>query len=198
MAPSRVGAVEGEDLSAGGTGPVSGSGGKPSGGLPRDRQGFGQLYHAARPAVVRYLLRHISRSDLADDLAQEAFLRAWSRPDGFAGQSSPQTYLIGIAHNLVREHRRRFGAEARAMQRFSTLPTPPPRDPAGEVGQAEDLSRLRYCLPRLSPRQRQAVELVCIQGQSVAEAARALGCSLKAVRRRLEVARARLRGQLVG
>lgn len=57
------------------------------------------------PVVDRFFRHKVSAGDI-EDLTQRTFMICVERPDGFQGLSSFRTYLLGIAHNLLREHYR--------------------------------------------------------------------------------------------
>jgi RNA polymerase sigma-70 factor (ECF subfamily) len=81
-----------------------------------DRAAFGELVLRYQSAV-RYFLRHLTRGDhaLADDLAQETFLRAYRGLGRFRHESTVSTWLLGIAHNQWRNARRRRAHEKTAV-----------------------------------------------------------------------------------
>lgn len=56
-------------------------------------------------AVDRFF-RHKAGASEIQDLIQRTFMVLVERPDGFHGRSSFRTYLLGIAHNMLREHYR--------------------------------------------------------------------------------------------
>src|SRR5215212_6022384 len=60
-------------------------------------------------SAVRGLLRQLTRTDLAlaDDLAQEAFLRAYKHIRSFRGEARFSTWLYRIAYNVFREEARK-------------------------------------------------------------------------------------------
>ena len=72
-----------------------------------DHAAFGELVRHHQSAV-RNFLRHLSRGDaaLADDLAQETFVRAYRTLRRYQGNSAFLTWLLGIAHNVWRNARR--------------------------------------------------------------------------------------------
>lgn len=76
--------------------------------LTDDRHAFGQLVKRHQ-AAVRNFLRHLNGSDFAqaDDLAQETFIQAYRGLSKFRGTAGFSTWLLGIAHNLHRNARRR-------------------------------------------------------------------------------------------
>jgi RNA polymerase sigma-70 factor (ECF subfamily) len=73
-----------------------------------DRAAFGELV-IRHQSSVRHFLRHLTHSDtaLADDLAQDTFVSAYSQLPRFRGDAAFSTWLLGIAHNHWRNARRR-------------------------------------------------------------------------------------------
>jgi RNA polymerase sigma factor (sigma-70 family) len=73
-----------------------------------DQHAFGELVRRHQ-SNVRGLLRQLTRTDiaLADDLAQETFLRAYKNIRRFRGEAKFSTWLYRIAYNCFREEARR-------------------------------------------------------------------------------------------
>jgi RNA polymerase sigma factor (sigma-70 family) len=73
-----------------------------------DQHAFGELVRRHQSSV-RGLLRQLARADfaLADDLAQETFLRAYKHIRSFRGEARFSTWLYRIAYNCFREEARR-------------------------------------------------------------------------------------------
>ena len=75
----------------------------------RSRQDeFLALYDAHAVTVQRFLARHATSRQDAEDLTQATFeraLAAWSRYD--AARAAPEAWLLAIAHNLAIDHARR-------------------------------------------------------------------------------------------
>jgi len=65
-----------------------------------DTQAFGELVLAHQTFVYNLALRALGDSNEAQDLAQEAFLRAWQGLPAFRGASSFRTWLYRIVMNL--------------------------------------------------------------------------------------------------
>lgn len=74
-----------------------------------DKQAFGALVVRYQDRVFNLVSRMCSRRADAEELAQEAFLKALERIDQFRGDSKFYTWLFRIATNLVISHRRRGG-----------------------------------------------------------------------------------------
>ena len=134
-----------------------------------DQHAFGELVRRHQSAV-RGLLRQLTRTDvaLADDLAQETFLRAYKHIRSFRGEARFATWLYRIAYNCFREEARRrkefVGIDEKEQQQE---PDPQVRDPALRHD-------LMYALSLLPLHERSAILLCCQNGLTHDEAARVL------------------------
>lgn len=157
--------------------------------LRQDQAAFGELVRRHQSAV-RHFLRHLTRGDaaLADDLAQETFIRGWQNLVRFQNRSSFLTWLLGIAHNQWRNARRR--------QR--TLPVEPKHlDQLESVPASTTLSDLREDLTRamssLSPEEQSVLHLGYQQGLSHGDIAEILNLPLGTVKTHLDRGKEKLR-----
>ncbi|MCA9541382.1 MAG: RNA polymerase sigma factor [Myxococcales bacterium] len=107
----------------------------------------------------------------AEDVTQQAFLRAWRALPGFRDDARLSTWFHRILIRQVRSHqrwagvRRRFGGLWGETPEVPVLPTPQDDGLRRRIGAA---------LERLSPGQREAFVLVHLQGLTIEEAAAAL------------------------
>ncbi len=159
-----------------------------------DRRAFDALVVRHGAFALRVATRLLQDAAAAEDVVQEAMVRAW----GQAGKYDPRrgrftTWLYRIVVNLCIDQRRRGRTE----------PLPEDFDPADPAaGVQENLEAdegrlaLAQALAALPVRQRAAMTLVYDEGLSGAEAAQALGVSAKAVERLLARGRAFLRERL--
>ena len=142
-----------------------------------DQHAFGELVRRHQSSV-RGLLRQLTRADaaLADDLAQEAFVRAYRNIRSFRGEARFFTWLYRIAYNCFREHARRrkefVGIDEEQLQ---SEHDPHIVDP----GLRHDLMHALSLLPL---HERTAVLLCCQNGLSHNEAARVLDIPLGTVK----------------
>lgn len=156
-----------------------------------DTRAFDEIVLRHGPFALRVASRLIPDGRAAEDIVQEAMVRAWSQSRHFDERRARfTTWLYRIVVNLCIDHKRRVQPE----------PMPEDFDPvdpsAGAVERLEVIERdaaLACQLARLPARQRAAMTLVYDEGLSGAEAARILGISAKAVERLLARARAFLR-----
>jgi RNA polymerase sigma-70 factor (ECF subfamily) len=136
-------------------------------------------------AFARFLARDTA---LADDLVQEAVLRALKAESQWEPGTSPRAWVFYILRNVFLEQIRRRGTERRALERM------PPADEAGPSpqeghGEIDDLGRALQTLPLP---QREALILVGAHGLSHDEAAIIVGAPVGTVKARVARARAAL------
>jgi RNA polymerase sigma-70 factor (ECF subfamily) len=67
---------------------------------------FAELAVSHRLRVFRFALGSLRNPDAAEDVTQDCFLRAYQAWKHFRWDCTPQTWLIGIANNLIRDARR--------------------------------------------------------------------------------------------
>jgi RNA polymerase sigma-70 factor (ECF subfamily) len=143
-----------------------------------------------------WLRGRVGDPDLADDLCQEAFLRALRRFSGLRDPARFPAWLYRIAENTVRDHLR---SEARRRNRVTYTDrleeldrsAPPAEDPAEqEIGE-----RLLAAIRKLPPRLRDPLLLRHSRDLSYAEIGRVLGISENAVQVRIFRARKKLRDE---
>jgi len=145
--------------------------------LDDDHHAFAELVRNHQSSV-RGLLRHLTRTDvaLADDLAQETFLRVYKNLRSFRGEARFSTWLYRIAYNCFRENARKrkelVGVDETQWQ--SEL-DPQTVDP----GLRHDLMHALNLLPL---HERSAILLCCQNGLSHDEASRVLDIPLGTVK----------------
>jgi len=160
-----------------------------------DRRAFDEIVVRHGPFALRVAARLVADRSLAEDLAQEAFVRAWTQARQFDPRRARfTTWLYRIVTNLCIDQRRRIRPQA-LPEGFDAV------DPAEETQELmerrEQERALTQALGDLPVRQRAAMTLVYDEGLSGSEAALILGLSAKAIERLLARARAHLRAQLL-
>jgi len=144
-----------------------------------------RLYHAP---LVRYLTRRLGDRDWAEEVAQEAFLRAL-RQDSL---TSERSWLFAVATNLVRDDARKTARQRRhlmvlAEQERESVFEPPPTS----VETAHETAMARQALESLAEKDRLAL-LMREEGLNYEEIAAALELSVGSVGTTLSRARRRL------
>jgi RNA polymerase sigma-70 factor (ECF subfamily) len=159
-----------------------------------DTRAFDAIVARHGPFALRVARRLITDQSLAQDVVQEAMIRAWTQSRYFnAGRARFTTWLYRIVMNLCIDHRRRL-RPAPTLEGFDAID--PAAGASDEMEAAELQIALAQALDELPGRQRVAMTLVYDECLSGAEAARILGVSVKAVERLLARARAQLRERL--
>lgn len=129
-----------------------------------------------RDALLRFLGQRLGNPVLAEDLAQETWLRA-AKVDGSATIGNPRSYLFRIASNLVLDHQRHAGhrIEVEASDAaVAAIPDPRPSPETAALHRSE-LGRLMRVVDGLSPRCREVFILARYEGLTYGEVAARLG-----------------------
>lgn len=154
-----------------------------------DSNAFAALVRAHQ-GYLRKLLGRVCRGDQgrADDLAQEAFVRAWRALPGFRGEARFRTWLTRLAYSSL-------SAERPGLPQTDEIEAAdaPTSDFAPGVDRRIDLER---AMSSLSEPQRHAVLLTYGADLSHAEAAQVLGWPLGTLKTQVLRAKVRLRTQL--
>jgi RNA polymerase sigma-70 factor (ECF subfamily) len=114
---------------------------------------------AHRGTVRGVLLRLVRDSVLADDLVQEALLRATRTVSSMRGEAAPVTWLTAIALNVARDHFRATRRAPQTAELEQAAELPDACDTEGQVMQAEMSACILGHVARLPERQREAVLL---------------------------------------
>ena len=154
-------------------------------------EAFSAIFDRHFRGVHRYLSRRVGR-ELADDLAAATFTVAFERRRSFRTDSdSAFPWLLGIATNLVRNHRR---SEQRLLETVARLGQTGAVF-AGAVGATDDRD-LAGVLAGLDPDQRDVLFLYAWADLTYDEIATTLGVPVGTVRSRLSRARAQLPSEI--
>lgn len=141
------------------------------------------LFRRRQQEVFVYFVRNTGDAWLAEELAQETFVRAFGAVARFRGEASLRTWLFGIARNVLHKHRDRV-----TRQRRTVVDEPEPQ----EVDLGLRLS-VQSALASLRPADRETLVLCDVLQFTPSEAAQVLGFEPGAMRVRLHRARARFR-----
>ena len=164
-----------------------------------DTRAFEVLVIRYQTRLVNYAAALIGDSGAAEDVAQEAFVRAWRGLGRFRGESSFRTWLYRIATNVARTHRERRGRQSEIVGRSLDDETGAPA--AGEVPSAEagveaslaTREAIDRALAELPEELRLAVVLRDVEGLDYKEIAGVTGAPIGTVESRIFRARRRLR-----
>jgi RNA polymerase sigma-70 factor (sigma-E family) len=150
-----------------------------------------EICHREHPRLVGLLALYVGDRPVAEDLAQEAFVRLHQHWPRVRAMDSPGGWLTTVAMNLARSWWRRHFAHQRAQRRLASQP-----EGAAWAAEPADVLTVRAAVAALPERQRAALVLRYYAGLSVAETARQLHCAEGTVKSLTHNAIAALRGQL--
>ena len=162
-----------------------------------DPAAFTEFYRAHVDEVTRFVARRVADPELAADLTAEVFLAVIDAAAAYRGSfGGPRTWLFGIARHVIAAEFRRSARERRAESLIAgrrLLGADDVDRLAEKIDAFRQARRLHEQLQALPDGERAVLELMSVDGLSVAEAAAALNIGQVAARVRLHRARRALR-----
>ena len=158
------------------------------------------LYRAHFSDVRRFVFHFVQNPALADELTQDAFLRAYEAWGSFRGEAPERIWLLRIARNVCLDYLRSARArqtKAVPLDEGGEIAAAPGCEPPLTVDQAARRAEMTDCVQQfvlsLTETLRTPLILHDMEGLTNAQIAQVLGVSLEAAKMRLHRARARLR-----
>ena len=158
--------------------------------MPATAEDFQQLYLQEYPGVAAYAWQLLRDADSADDIAQEAFTRLFSK---WRSVQQPRHYLYRITTNLIRDSWTRRQRDKDAAVHLEAAADSPA--PSADVAAA---LAVRSAVLALPARVRPVVLLHYFSDLPLADIAAALDRPVGTVKRQLHDAREALAAQLQG
>ena len=166
-----------------------------------DQDAFEQLVLANQNKVYTLTFRMVNDREEAEDLAQEAFLKAWQGLPSFQGDSSFSTWVYRLATNVcidfLRKQKRRKDIEPVVSlddeESGWTEPADWDQDPQRHLEQSERTAAVSRGLQALPDHHRQVLVMRELSGLSYQEIGQALGLDPGTVKSRISRARLALR-----
>ena len=154
-----------------------------------DREAFARLYRAYARPVFLDLVGRLGRRHDAEDVLQQAFVKAWTSLPSLRSAERFVPWLFRIARNEARDHVRRAAARPLRLHDVDLL---------AATGRSEQshLDAVRELVAGLKPKTRAIVLLRAVEGWSAREVARAQSMSEATVRRHYSRALDHLRQSL--
>jgi len=142
----------------------------------------------------RLAVRILGETSLAEDMAQEAFLRLWKQAPDWQAKAQIRTWLHRVTHNLCIDYLRK-------QNRFSDDEVPDVEDPRADMFQLKEQQQLgdkvTDALQKLPARQRIAISLVHFEEYGNIEAADMMEISVEALESLLARGRRKLKELLL-
>jgi RNA polymerase sigma-70 factor, ECF subfamily len=167
----------------------------------RDPKAMAELYDRYGRLVYSLIFRIVRDSAVAEDLAQESFLRVWNRMQGFdARRGALGAWVLAVARNRAIDYVRSVDGRM-ARNAFEAVDLENPAlfaDLEREVLSSDQVRKIRAAVEKLSAHHRQVIELAYFEGLSQTEMAERLKQPLGTVKTWVRVALKTLRDELAG
>ena len=168
-----------------------------------DSRAFGELIRPHVPSVRRFAYSFARHWSDADDLAQEALLKAFRAIGSFEGRASLSTWLYSVTRSVCYDHYRSKLAHARESEdsldeHAEMAPEAPHDTPDGLLERKDDAEQLWRAIKRLPAEFRVPLVLFEIEGLAYEEIAKVEAVPIGTVRSRLSRARQQLEVLLGG
>lgn len=137
-----------------------------------DKAAFAQIYRSQHRRVYALCVRLLGDRQLAEELAQDAFIKAWQQLHSFRGDAKFSTWLHRVTVNAVISYQRKHKSWLRWLKTGSGDDEIPESLLHETPGEARDLEAAIATLPE---RARQVFVLMDIEGYSHEETATLLG-----------------------
>ena len=161
-----------------------------------DREAFGKLIGAYQTPVFNLAYRMLGNADEAEQAAQEAFIRAWTRLDGYDPAHKFSTWLLSITSNYcidqIRKRRALLLSIDEPMPAHPALMSEKDTGPEAKVAESEQQNAVQNLLETLPADYRQAVVLRYWYDMSYEEIAEVMETTVSAIKSRLFRARRQL------
>ncbi len=173
-----------------------------------DEQAFRELLRRFERPIFSLVYRLVRHRETAEDLAQEAFVKAFQNLDRYDPRYKVSSWLFKIAHNHAIDHLRRrkldtlsidgspYAADAEEERGSQLDPAARQETPEAEYEARELGSAVEQAIGRLRPQYRTAVLLRHVEGRSYDEIAQILDVPVGTVKTYLHRARAELKVSL--
>ena len=168
-----------------------------------DHEAFRAIMQRCNQRLFRVARAVVGSDDEAEDVLQEAYLRAFAAIGDFRGEASLLTWLTAVTLNEARGRlrKRRRLVDINLMDQMNSHIVPFPgqpvaSDPEGDAGRIEVRRFLEEAIDSLAPDFRVVFMLREVEGCDLAETARQLDLNPQTVKSRLFRARLALRREL--
>ena len=147
-----------------------------------DESALGLLVRRHHAAAYRVAVSLVKEDDLAQDVVQDAFMKAFRALDGFRGDAAFRTWLLTITANEARGALRRRGRRKETALEDAATVQSGDMSPDRAAVLSQEAGRARDVLAQLPEKQRMSVSLRIEEGLSFKEIGEVIGSSEGAAR----------------
>jgi RNA polymerase sigma factor (sigma-70 family) len=165
-----------------------------------DQEAFGRIVAGCQGGITAIALAIVRDIQTSEDIAQEAFLNAWTHLKRLRSSSSFLPWLRQITRNLARDHLRRRVTERRYdgdMDDILRVVADPSPDVPDNLARQHEEAVVAELIDELPEETREILLIYYREGQSSKQVAQLLGMTDAAVRKRLQRARDSIRQDLM-
>src|SRR5580704_12906528 len=150
----------------------------------RDPQALAEIYDRYGRLAYSLILRIVRDAAIAEDLVQETFLRVWNRAQGFdAERGAFGPWLLSVARNRAIDYLRSAGGRERNAIELEEVDHPALyTNMERDILASDDARVIRAALLKLTPQQREVIELAYYEGLTQTEMAERMGQPLGTVK----------------
>ena len=154
-----------------------------------------ELFINQRRRLRSFVRKRLADENAAEDIVQQTFLGAFRSWRSFRGESTPETWLFGIAMNLIRDLTSRApGSKIKfASEEEIEEEAIPELDPMHICMRSQFSHKLRQAIENLPPEMSETLRLVVEEGLSYQQAAKVMEVPIGTIRSRLSRTRAALK-----
>ena len=170
-----------------------------------NKSSFEKLMERNYKRVFNLIYRFVASHEIAEDLTQEVFIKVYHAASSYRPQAKFQTWLYQIAKNIsLNELRRHKNKDVSLDETFETEDGELKREiadtrtlnPSEEMTQQETIEEIQAAIKSLPENQRMAVILRRYENLSYEDIAKAMNCSVEAVKSLLNRAKESLKEKL--
>ena len=160
-----------------------------------DTEAFAALYDRHNRAAFSLAYRMMGDRQAAEDLAQDAFLKAWRAAGSFrAERGSVRTWILSIVHNRGIDQLRSMASRRRTQDRVeANAPRSQPSEAFAETWRNSQRDQIREALATLPSEQLKILELAYFSGYTHVEIANLMDLPLGTVKGRMRLGLKKIR-----
>lgn len=167
-----------------------------------DFDAFEKLFERHRTMVFRFAYQMVPRRDDAEDIVQEAFIRAYKNLERYRDEAKFTTWLLRIVSNLCTDQarmstRRQALEQQEASGALAWMTSDAAEDPIENLEQDRRVVALRKALQALPTHHRTMIVLRDIEEREYSEIASILGCTVGGAKLRVLRARRALKDRMI-